>query len=103
MGSIIVGLNGFEVWGFVVEQADGVQVRLALDDWLKLNLGEGQRVPVRLPERRDVWLYLTHVTELPPIVWITLARQVHGAVAARASRRERGPARQEPAIPDRTA
>ncbi|MBA4191177.1 MAG: hypothetical protein C0467_24620 [Planctomycetaceae bacterium] len=75
-------------WGFVVEQEVGVQVRLALDGWLKLNFGVGQRIPVRLPDRDNVLLFVTHVTESPPIVWITLARRVP-VVAVRAVRRTR--------------
>ncbi|MCE9561527.1 MAG: hypothetical protein K8U57_05685 [Planctomycetes bacterium] len=98
MANVVVGLNGFEVWGFVVEQEAGLRVRLTLDDWLKLNFGVGQRIPVRLPDRDNVLLFVTHVTESPPIVWITLARQVPGA-AVRGARRTRAQARQESAAP----
>lgn len=95
MANVVVDLNGFDVWGFVVEDdEDGVQVRLAIDDWLKLNFGVGQRIPVRLPDRDDVWLFVTHVTEVPPIVWIKLAQRVPAA-AVRAGRQTRDQARPE--------
>ena len=40
----------------------------SLDDWERLGLCEGRRVPVRLPGRDDVWLFGAAVTPLPPIV-----------------------------------
>ena len=54
-------------------------VRFTLDDWLRMNLGIGQRVPVRLPGRADMWLFVTHVTDLPPIVWVVIATRVRVA------------------------
>lgn len=74
-----VALNGAEVWAYVVETGDGLRVRFSLDDWQRLNLGPGQRVPVRLPGKDDVWLFVTGTTELPPIVWVTMARRVRVA------------------------
>ena len=41
-----VGLNGSEVWAFVVETADGLRMRLDLTDWERTGLGVGRRVPV---------------------------------------------------------
>lgn len=64
---------------YVVELSDGLRVRFALDDWQRMNLGTGQRVPVRLPGKADVWLFITYVTELPPIVWVVLAKRVREA------------------------
>ncbi len=77
--SVSIGLNGFEVWAYVVELDDGLRMRLALDDWQKLGLSPGQRVPVRMPGKDDVWLFVTNVTELPPIVWVVMARWVRAA------------------------
>ena len=51
-------------------------MRFDVDDWPRLNLVEGQRVPVRLPGEDDVWLFVTTVTELPPVVWVTMGRWV---------------------------
>jgi hypothetical protein len=79
MGSVLVALNGLEVWAFVVELEDGLRVRFEIDDWNRLNLDLGNRVPVRLPGRADVWLFVTNVTELPPIVWVMLAKRVRVA------------------------
>ena len=76
MGSALVALNGAEAWAYVVELADGLRVRFALDDWQRMNLGTGQRIPVRLPGKADVWLFITHVTELPPIAWVVMATRV---------------------------
>jgi hypothetical protein len=70
-----IAVNGSELWAFVVELADGLRVRFSLDDWLRLNLSEGRRIPVRLPGREDVWLFVTAVTELPPIVWVTMEKR----------------------------
>jgi hypothetical protein len=50
----VVGLNGFQLWVYIVALADGVRLRLALDDWNKLDLDVGRRVPVRVGEKRDV-------------------------------------------------
>lgn len=77
--SLQVGLNGAEVWAFVVEQDGGLRVRLSADDWERLNLVRGQRVAVRLPGRADAWLYLTHTEETPPFVWATMALRVRTA------------------------
>jgi hypothetical protein len=74
-----VALNGAEVWAFVVEADEGLRVRLNLDDWQRLNLGRGQRVPVRVAGKDDVWLFVTSVTDLPPVVWVTLAKRVRAA------------------------
>ena len=74
-----VALNGTEVWAYVVETDEGLRVRFALDDWQRLNLAPGQRVPVRLDGKADVWLFVTGATELPPVVWVALARRVRAA------------------------
>ena len=79
MGNAVSGLNGLEVWAYVVELADGLRLRLAVDDWEKLRLDVGRRIPVRLPGKADVWLFITHATELPPIVWVMMAKRVRAA------------------------
>jgi hypothetical protein len=79
MGSVVVGVNGSEVWAYVVQTDEGLRLRFALDDWQKLNLDVGRRIPIRLPEKTDVWFFITHATELPPIVWVTLAKRVQAA------------------------
>jgi hypothetical protein len=75
----VIGINGFEVWAYVAEMDEGARIRVSLDEWQKLNLGIGQRIPVRLPGKADAWLFITHVTELPPIVWVVTARRVRAA------------------------
>lgn len=74
MGSVVVGLNGLLVWAYVVELADGFRVRLDVNDWQKLNLNVGQRIPVRLPRRQDVWMFVEWATEVPPVAWLQLRR-----------------------------
>lgn len=74
-----VALSGMEVWAFVVETDEGLRVRFDVDDWQRFGLGRGQRVPVRVAGRGDVWLFVTGVTEAPPVVWVTLARRVRAA------------------------
>ncbi len=46
--------------------------RFDIDDWQRLNFAAGERVPVRMPGKDDVWLFVTSVTELPPVVWVTM-------------------------------
>lgn len=79
MAGVRIGLNGAEVWAYVVEQDDGCRMRLDIDDWQKLNLDVGRRIPVRMPGKADVWLFVTNVTELPPVVWVTVAKRVRAA------------------------
>lgn len=74
--STLVVLNGVGVWAYVVELVDGLRVRLALDDWQRMNLGTGQRIPIQLPGAADAWLFVTNVIELPPVVWVAMARRV---------------------------
>jgi len=74
MGTLVV-LDG--VWAYVVELPDGLRVRLALDDCQRVDLGTGRRVPVRLARQPDERLFVTDVTELPPVAWVTLAKRVH--------------------------
>ena len=78
-GSWQVGVNGSEVWAFVVELDDGVRMRLDLTDWERSGLSVGRRIPVRLPERADEWLFVTHATEIPPFVWVVLTKRVRAA------------------------
>lgn len=79
MGSVAVGLNGFELWAYVVELDDGLRLRVSLDERQKLNLAPGQRIPVRLPGKADVWLFVTSATELPPVVRVTMVMRVRAA------------------------
>ena len=65
--------------GLVVELDEGLRMQFEIDDWQRLGLGSGQRIAVRLPGKDDVWLFVTGVTELPPIVWVTMARRVRAA------------------------
>lgn len=79
MGSVLVVLNGAEVWGHIVELDGGFRIRFDANDWQRLKLNQGQRIPVRISGKEDVWLFITTVTELPPIVWVTMARRVRVA------------------------
>ncbi|MBP3955341.1 hypothetical protein J8F10_08615 [Gemmata sp. G18] len=54
-------------------------MRFDVDDWQRFGLGQGQRVPVRLAGKADVWLFVTGVTETPPIVWVTMSRRMRAA------------------------
>jgi hypothetical protein len=54
-------------------------MRLDLSDWQRMGLYRGQRVPVRRPGQKDEWLFITNVTELPPLVWVMLAARVREA------------------------
>ena len=73
----VVGLNGFELWVFVVELDDGVRVRLDIDDWQKLTstwvarspgaaTGEERRVAVRHQRHRAAADRLGHDGEAGP-------------------------------------
>ena len=74
-----VALNGTEVWTFVVETDEGLRIQFQIDDWQRLNIGGGQRLSVHMPGKGDIWLFVTHVIELPPIVWVTMLRRVRVA------------------------
>jgi hypothetical protein len=54
-------------------------MRFALDDWQRLNIGSGQRIPVRLPGKDDALLFVTNVTEQPSVVWVMMARRIRVA------------------------
>lgn len=69
----------------VVETGAGLRLRFALGDWERIGLRSGQRVPARLSGRDDVWLFVTHVTALPPVVWVMLAKRVRVAGCSRAA------------------
>ena len=73
-----IGLNGCESWALVVELADGLRVRLPLDDWERLGVYRGQRVPVRPEGRPDEWLFVAEVVERPPAAWVELATRLRG-------------------------
>lgn len=75
MSSTLVELNGIGAWAYVVELAEGLRVRLTLDDCQRMDLGTGQRVLVRLAGE-SLRLFVTNVTELPPVAWVTLAKRV---------------------------
>lgn len=76
MGSVLVALNGRELWVYVVEVDEGVKARFALDEWESLGLHEGRRVPVRLPGKDDAWFFVTAVAVLPPVAWVTMVERV---------------------------
>ena len=78
-GNRQIGLNGAEVWAYVVELDDGVRMRLDLTDWERSGLSVGRRVPLRLPGKAEVSLFITHATEVPPFVWVVLAKRVRVA------------------------
>ena len=84
MGSTLVELNGVGAWAYVVELAEGLRVRLTLDDCQRMDLGPGLRVPVRLTGQPEERLFVTDVTELPPVAWVTLAKRAHPPWDARA-------------------
>jgi hypothetical protein len=78
-GSCQVAVNGSEVWAYVVELDDGARLRLDLTDWERTGLCIGRRVPLRLPGKDDVWLFITHATEVPPFVWVVMSKRVRAA------------------------
>ncbi len=78
-GNFLIDLNGTEVWGYVVEQDDGLRVRVALDDWQRLGFFEGRRVSLKLPRTEEALLFITRVAESPPLVWVTLAKRIRVA------------------------
>jgi hypothetical protein len=77
--SVLIGLNGADVWAYVVELSGGLRMRLSIDDWERLNLFRGQRIPVRRPGRSDEWFYIAEEVELPPVVWVTMVQRVRVA------------------------
>ena len=62
--------------GHVVGLDGGIRMQLDLSDWERMGLYRGERVPVRRPGRKDEWLFITNVTERPPLAWVMLAARV---------------------------
>jgi hypothetical protein len=73
---IAIQLNGSVVWGFVLEVGRGLRLRLSVDDWERLSINPGQRIPVRIPNRFDASLVVGELVEVPPVVWIMLTHRV---------------------------
>jgi hypothetical protein len=71
-----VVLNGQSLWAYVVEQSDGLRLRFSLDDWEKVFLEPGQRVPLSLPNGSELRLYVDRVRQEPPFVWVTAVRRL---------------------------
>lgn len=69
--SLLVTVNGVAVWAFVIELDGGLAVRLSPDDWERMDLRRGQRVPVRLPGGEALSVGLAEVRDDPPVVWVT--------------------------------
>ncbi|MDB5314069.1 MAG: hypothetical protein JWO38_8271 [Gemmataceae bacterium] len=80
-GAMLVGLNGAEFDAFVVELDGGLRLRFTVDDWERSGLCRGCRVPVRLPGKRDVWMFVMEEVALPPIVWVVLRQRAQIEVA----------------------
>lgn len=79
MGSVPVAINDADVWAYVVETDEGLRGWFALDDWQRRNRGQGERIPVRLLGKADVWLFITSATEQPPVLWVMLAHRIGAA------------------------
>jgi hypothetical protein len=90
MGSSLMAVNGVEAWGYATELTSGLRVRFTLDDWQRMNIGPGQRVPVQRPGREDVWLFVTHLIETPPVVWVVLSKRVPAVVCDEAAETDSG-------------
>lgn len=86
--SVVAWLNGAEVWVNVVETDQGVRLRVGLDDWMRMGLVEGQSVKLSRAGQPDAECWLSNVTEVPPLAWITLSRRND---ARRLTRRLREP------------
>jgi len=56
-----------------------LRVRFDIDEWRRLNLGPGQRVPVRVASKDEAWLFTTNVSEQPSVVWMRMARRIRAA------------------------
>lgn len=71
-----VTLNGVEVWAYIVEQDDGIRMRLSLDDWDRCRLHRGERIPLRRFQQPVEWFFLAEYVEMPPVAWFNLEAQV---------------------------
>ena len=71
-GSSLVRLGKADVWAYVVETAEGLRLRLSLDEWEGTGLHPGQRVPVRRAGRWDESLFLAEAVAVPPLVWLVM-------------------------------
>jgi len=71
-----IQLNGFTVWGFIIEVGRGLRLRLSVGDWERLGLNSGQRIRATLPNRLDARLIVAELVEAPPVVWVMLTHRV---------------------------
>jgi hypothetical protein len=69
--NLLVTLNGISIWAYVIEQPDGLRIRFSLDDWERVFLQPGQRVPIRLPDGSEPKVFVDRVRQEPPFVWVT--------------------------------
>jgi hypothetical protein len=67
-----VRLNGTMLYGYFTEGAGVVRLRLSVDEWDQLNLSEGQRVQLSLPDREPAHLLILATARTPPFVWMDL-------------------------------
>jgi len=74
--NLLVTLNGRSLWAYVVEQSDGLRIRFSPDDWEKVFLEPGQRVPIRLPDGSEPRVFVDRVRKEPPFVWITAVKRL---------------------------
>jgi hypothetical protein len=74
-----IGVNGHEVWTYVVELVDGLRIKFDVTDWERLGLYQGMRISLRRQDGREEWAFVAEVVELPPLVWVVLANRVKAA------------------------
>jgi hypothetical protein len=74
-----IGVNGHEVWTYVVELVDGLRIKFDATNWERLGLYRGMRIPLRRQDGRQEWAFVAEVVERPPLVWVVLANRVKAA------------------------
>ncbi len=59
-----------------LETDTGLRIRVSLDYWEKRGLFRWQGVPVLRGTRRDEWLFVAEVVEIPPLVWVVFSTRL---------------------------
>jgi hypothetical protein len=68
-----VEVNGNTVYAyFNVGDVGLIRLRVSVDECDRLDLAEGRRVRVGLPDREPVEVLVAEVRRVPPVVWLDL-------------------------------
>lgn len=74
-----VAVNGSVVYGYWTDRGGACRLRLGLDDWDRLGLNAGQRVPFGRPGQPPDEVLIAAADRHPPVVWLDLVPVARGS------------------------